>query len=275
MLKRITPLLVFIVLYATLSAQKVDSLKHSWFVKNGSFYGSWGYNTERYTSSNLYVVQPGLNNNYVFNNVQAHDHIGWNNLFHVQPTIPQYNYRLGYFFNKKQDLAIELNFDHTKYVIAQGYYVNVTGTRNGQPVNESVYLSNTTLRYQLNNGANFFLFNIVKRLKIIHTHSESVVVNALGKAGVGPVVPHVDNTIFGEDNVRQFQFGGWNTGVEAVFQIMLFKHIYLEYCNKLDYARYSWLEIYQGRAHQNFGTYEMIANLGYTFHFNHKKYPQL
>ncbi|HTA26170.1 MAG TPA: hypothetical protein VK809_00155 [Bacteroidia bacterium] len=213
-----------------------------------------------------------MNNNFAFNNLVAHDHIGWNNMFSVPATIPQYNYRIGYFFNKKQDLAIELNFDHTKYIVAQGYNVIVSGTLHGRTVDTTVNINNSTLRYFLNNGANFFLFNLVKKFTLFSTKDKKFRIDGLVKAGVGPVVPHVDNTIFGNDNRRQFQLGGWNTGVEATIKVVLFQHIYLEYCNKLDYARYSGLEIYGGTAHQAFGTYENIANVGYTFHFNHKKY---
>jgi len=249
-----------------LIAQNSDSTRHRKIVKNGSLYGSWGYNEETYTNSNLYVVQPGMNNNYVFNNIQAQDRIGWDHLFTAPLSIPQYNYRLGYFFNEKQDWGIELNFDHTKYVVEQGYNVIVSGTLHGRSVDTAVYLSNATLRYQLNNGANFFLINLVKKFTFIHTPKKRIVICGLLKAGVGPVVPHVDNTIFGNDNHRHFQLGGWNTGVEGTVRVIFFQYAYLEYCNKLDYARYSGLEIYDGTAHQNFGTYENILNIGFTFH---------
>jgi hypothetical protein len=256
-------------------AQHTDSVsvkpKHKWKVKTGSYYGSWGYNEETYTNSNIYVNQPSQNNNFVYNNVQAQDHIGWDHLFSVQPTIPQYNYRFGYFFNEKQDLAIELNFDHTKYIVLQGYNIIVSGTLHGHSVDTTVYLSDATLRYFLNNGANFFLFNLVKKISIFSTHDKNFIVDGLLKAGVGPLVPHVDNEIFGMDNRKQFQLGGWNTGIEATIKFTFGKHVYLEYCNKVDYARYSWLEVYQGRAHQNFGTYENIANIGYTLHIYRRK----
>lgn len=256
-------------------AQKSDSTKLFGIkiIKNGSIYASWGYNEETYTKSNIYVVQPGMNNNYVFNNIQAQDHIGWDHLFNVQPTIPQYNFRLGYFFNKKQDWGFELNFDHTKYVVISGYNVRLNGTFNGRNVDTIVNINYNTLQYQLNNGANFFLFNLVKKFNFLSTANKNIVICGLLKVGIGPVIPHVANVIFENPNRLQFQLGGWNTGVEGTLKVILFQHIYLEYCNKLDYARYSWLEIYHGRAHQNFGTYENIANIGYTFHISAKKYP--
>ena len=253
-------------------AQKSDSTKIFGvkIIKNGSLYASWGYNEETYTNSNIYVVQPGMNNNYAFNNIQAQDHIGWDHLFEEQPTIPQYNIRLGYFFSKDQDWGFELNFDHTKYVVLKGYNVIVSGNLHGRSVDTAVNINNSTLQYQLNNGANFFLFNLVRKCTFLSTSDKKFVICGLIKVGVGPVIPHVANVIFGEANRLQFQLGGWNMGTEATLRAVFFQHIYLEYCNKLDYACYSWLEIYQGRAHQNFGTYENIANIGYTIHLTTK-----
>jgi hypothetical protein len=97
------------------------------FEKHGSFYFSWGYNTEWYTHSDIHISQPALNSDFTFINVVAHDHKGWdNNLFHKDLSIPQYNYRIGYFFNKKQDWGFEINFDHTKYVVTTGFSGNST-----------------------------------------------------------------------------------------------------------------------------------------------------
>ena len=87
----------------------------------------------------------------------------------------------------------------------------------------------------------------------------------MGKAGIGPVIPHVDNKLFGEANDPGFQFGGWNVGVEGALRATFFNYVFLEYTNKLDYARYSHLKVYEGTAKQAFGTYEMILNLGVTF----------
>ena len=238
--------------------------------KNGHFYFSWGYNKEWYSASNIHIDQPSLNNNYTFQKTLAHDHIGWDKLFQRALTIPQYNYRLGYFFDQKQNWGFELNFDHTKYVVTEEQTVHITGTMNNVPVDMFAITTDAVLRYQLNNGANFFLFNLVRRLNIFTSSSEKIQVDFLGKAGVGPVIPHVQNTIFGNENTPHFQFGGWNTGLEATVKAIFFKHIYLEFCGKFDYARYSRLKIYEGFANHSFFTRELILNLGYTFSIGKK-----
>lgn len=235
--------------------------------RKGEFYFSWGYNKEWYTHSTVKVNQPGLNSNYQLNDVHSHDHIGWDEgLLSIPISIPQYNYRLGYFFNRKKGLAFEINFDHTKHIITDGQPVRITGTLNGRQVDSSINFSEANgFYYYLNNGANFLLFNIVKRWNWYESRLGRFKVDGLGKAGIGPLIPHVQNMFFGQQNDPGFQLGGWNMGVEGGVRATFFKHAYLEFTNKMDYARYSNLKVYQGTARQAFGTYEMILSIGCTF----------
>jgi hypothetical protein len=235
-------------------------------VKDGDFYFSWGYNTEWYTHSNIHVSQPGQNSDFTFMDVTAHDHKGWdNNLLHKDISIPQYNYRIGYFFNEKQDWGFEINFDHTKYVVQYGQSVRLKGTLNGRSVDTTVVTNESALLWMLNNGANFLQFNLVKKLKILDLCSSKIQFDCLLKAGVGPTIPHVENTIFGHDNVPHFQFGGWNADADVSFKLNFFKHIFIEYQSKVVYGRYFGLKVYDGRADQHFGCYEMALVIGGSF----------
>jgi hypothetical protein len=230
-------------------------------------YGSWGYNTEWYTHSNLHVSQPSLQNDFTFEGIKGHDHPGWDGQFFTKAlSIPQYNYRIGYFFNEKKGLAFEINFDHTKYILAE-QDAHIKGTMNGQAVDKTVHWpDDSSSYYYLNNGANFLLFNIVKRWHLIADRKGKIQIDGLVKVGVGPVIPHVDNKFFNQPpNAEHFQLGGWNVGLEGALRATFFKYVFLEYTNKFDYARYSGLRIYEGTAKQAFGTYEMILNLGFTF----------
>jgi len=229
------------------------------------FYFSWGYNKDYFTNSTVKVSQPSLGNNYSFVNIKGHDHPGWNeDFFHKALSIPQYNYRIGMFINKEKGIAVEINFDHTKFIFAD-QVAHVKGTMKNVPIDINVNFQQPNFYYFLNNGANFLLFNIVKRWHFIATKDKKVKVDLLAKTGIGPVIPHVDNKLFGNQNHPGFQLGGWNVGVEGAVRVTFFNYVYLEYCNKLDYARYSNLKVYDGTAKQAFGTYEMILNLGVTF----------
>jgi len=230
----------------------------------GAIYASWGYNTEWYTRSTIKVKQPSMNNDYQMVKVQAQDHRGWDEgIFNMALTIPQYNYRLGYYFNEKQDLAFEINFDHTKYIVTDNQNIHIKGTMAGAPVDKQVMFAQSLGSYYfLNNGANFLLFNLVKRVGLYRTADRNLQVDLTGKAGIGPLIPHVQNSLFGKANNMGFQIGGWNTGVETALRVTAMKYAYVEFSQKVDYARYSNLRVYEGRARQAFGTYELILSAG-------------
>ena len=229
------------------------------------FYFSWGYNREWYTNSTVKVSQPSLGNDYSFVGIKGHDRPGWDEgIFNKAISIPQYNYRIGLFLNKEKGLAVEINFDHTKFIFAD-QAARIKGQRDGKPVDEIINFAAPEFNYYLNNGANFLLFNIVKRWHWYATKNENIKIDFLGKAGIGPVIPHVENTLFGKANNPGFQLGGWNVGIEAAVRTTFFNYGFIEYSNKLDYARYSNLEVYQGKAKHAFGTYEMVLSAGVTF----------
>ncbi|MGC4035244.1 MAG: hypothetical protein QM764_04725 [Chitinophagaceae bacterium] len=242
--------------------------------KKTEIYLSWGYNTETYTRSTIKISQPELNNHYRFINVKGHDRPGWNDgLFSKALSIPQYNYRLGFFFNDKNNLGFEVNFDHTKFIFADNQLVHIKGTVDGKAYDgRALFKDNSenpgadsSSYYYLNNGANFLLFNIMKRWHWFTNKKENVKIDAIAKAGIGPVIPHVENKFFQQpSNNKHFQLGGWNTGVEGALRSTFYKHVYLEFAGKLDYARYSGLKIYKGTAKQAFGTGELILSLGLT-----------
>lgn len=244
--------------------------------RKGEFYVSWGYNKEWYSKSNVKIDQSAIGNKYQFVKVNGHDHPGWDesDFFHKGLTIPQYNYRLGYFFDDKKNLGVEISFDHTKFIITDGQLVHLKGLLNNKYVDSNIVFSEPNgFFYFLNNGANFLLFNIMKRWNWLNT--KNIKINFVTKAGIGPVIPHVANSLFGHINHPGFQLGGWNIAADAGIRSTFFKHIYLEFETRLDYARYSNLNIYKGTAKHAFSTTELILSLGYTFkqggYLKHKK----
>jgi len=262
-------LLVMCLLSLNVHAQKKERI--------GEFYFSWGYNKDYYTNTDVSIQQPSLNNNFTFKNTQLVDHPGWDEaLLSMELSIPQYNYRIGYFIDKDKDLAFEINFDHTKALFKNDQIVRMVGTYHNRQVDSSFVFSKTGTGtsknyYYLNNGANFLLFNIVKRKRFNKFSKSPFALDGLAKIGIGPLIPHVENSLFGEKNEQKFQFGGWNTGVEYALRSTFKKHIYLEFAGKLDYAYYYGLDVYQGKAKQAFGTLEFILNLGYTFPMGPKR----
>ena len=247
--------------FLTFAQQQQPQKKKKKFIQE--VYASWGYNGEFYTHSTIHVSQSALGNDYNFVHVKAHDHPGWNDgLFQEALSIPQYNYRLGFLLDEDKGLGFEINFDHTKYIFAN-QNAHIVGELNHHQVDTFVTFDQAHgFYYYLNNGANFLLFNITKKWHLVKTQSDWVKLDLLGKFGVGPLIPHTQNELFGQKNDQGFQIGGWNTGAEGSLRATFWRYIYLEASDKLDYARYHNLNIYDGAAHQAFGTEEIILSLG-------------
>jgi len=233
-------------------------------------YLSWGYNTETYRPVELRMAQPALGNDFTLHAVDYHDSKGWSTgLLSHSVTGPQYNFQFGYFFRK--NTAFEVNFVHAKAIVTQDQTVHMTGTLSGQPVDQNVVLSESVLVYKLNNGANFALFNVVQRFRLLRQPGQTGSISILAKAGMGFVAPHTENTVFGEPNDKGFQFSGPDLGVELAVRLHLFRAIYTEFCEKGVYARYRDVNISQGHAQQELWAHVTALSFGASFHIGKKK----
>src|SRR6201985_3535432 len=143
-------------------------------VRKHELYFSWGYNKEWYTNSNVSVSQPALGNSFTFTNVKGVDHPGWENeqFFTKALSIPQYNYRLGYFIDRDKGWGVEINFDHTKWLFPNNQMVHIKGKINNQPFEgqvmfaDSVAGSDSSSYHYLNNGAHFLRIKVAQRWHI-------------------------------------------------------------------------------------------------------------
>jgi hypothetical protein len=250
------------------------------FFTEGEWYFSWGYNTETWAPTDIHVSQPSLGNDFTIHDVKGHDEPGWTSgIFNKGLFAPQNNIRIGRFIDENHTLAIELSLDHTKYTSTIGQTARVTGTVNGAYVDSKQLLDDTYFKYNLHNGANHLMVNVVKRLPLIGTTNESLSLAAIGKAGLGLMVPHSDNTIMGQKNdvgEKKFsnligtkhgwwQFDGWTAGIEAGLRLVLLKPVYLELTDKVAYARLYDIPVYQGTADHSLWMNEVILSLGFTY----------
>ncbi|OGT36677.1 MAG: hypothetical protein A3F12_00130 [Gammaproteobacteria bacterium RIFCSPHIGHO2_12_FULL_38_14] len=247
---------------------------------DGLWYFSWGYSKDYWTDSDIHISQPSLNNDFTVQMVKASDDPGWNTgLFNKSLMSPQYNFRLGRFFDKAHTWGLEINFDHTKYNNYPYQYAYVSGTINGVSSSSTQVLTPTYFKYFLHNGFNSLMINGVRRkplFTIPHTH---MIVAGIAKIGAGILLPHPENTIFGNAvdvgpkewgnyfgwRNGWWQVGGWTAGVEYGFQLNLSRLFYLEFTDKEAYNRVSDIQVYSGRADQEVWLNELILSVGVNF----------
>lgn len=260
--------------------QKTQTIKPLPVVNSRSWYVSWGYNKDYWTNSNIHISQPGLGNDFTVNNVRAGDYPGWNTgIFNKDLMSPQYNIRIGHYLNANHTWGVELSFDHAKYNTDLNQTAIISGMINGQTVNQNAVLTRQYFYYALHNGANLLMVNVIRRKPMLDFYRTNLELAAIGKIGGGVMLPHPENTIFGNTvdvgpkswpnyfgwNHGWWQFGGWTAGVEAGFQLLVHHRMYVEFTDKEAYVTLSNIQVYEGTASQSMWLNEVIGNLGVTF----------
>jgi len=222
-----------------------------------------------------------LDNDFTIHNVRAVDYPQWNTdglIFDKSITTPQYSARIGRFINRAKTLALELNYDHTKYSSLLDQHAAVTGTIGGSPVGGNQKLTHEDFWYNLHNGANHIMINIVQRIPFGGTSAYTKNLFFLCKEGAGIMLPHADNMILGKENeVGEKKWGnlvgtkkGWwqlngvTAGVEAGLRFAIHAPFYLELTDKIAYAKLYNVPVYQGTAAQSLWMNEIILSLGVT-----------
>jgi len=246
-------------------------------IGKGSFYFAWGYNKDWYSKStihfknlsNEYNPVTGNHDYYDFTlyNLNARDHLGVQHLLTTPISIPQYVYRMGYFFNDKHDLGIEINFDHAKYIVNDYQTAHIKGNIRGTELDKDTVLDpQKFLHFQHTNGANFLLINLMKRQKLFVSKNKKHWLSSITKVGVGIVVPRTFVTMWGQNSSNFWNIAGFCSAIETGLRYEAFKHVYLEYTVKGTYADYTdVLLIGSGRANHHFWAFENILTLGYQF----------
>jgi len=238
-------------------------------------YIQWGYNQDAYTRSNVHFMMSN-GNNFVLHNAKAHQKPDMDAIYKepFQVSIPQYNYRVGFYLNQAHTKSIEVNFDHIKYVVTDGQTVHVTGKIDGVPVDgDSVLNAARFLHLEHTDGGNLLHINYVQQTTLLKTKDESrPLINFIWKFGAGINIPRTDFTWRGDRLNNAFHIAGYNFAAEAGARIYPFKRLFFELTGKSGYVRYvnalvNTKEQKGNRVRQGFGYVEAIATIGYDINF--------
>ena len=239
-----------------------DTIKKEKFTAHnkGKFFISWGGNRESYTKSD--VNFRGTDYNFTVENMDAHDKPkGWH-IDYVNParmTIPQTNFRMGYFFNDHYSVAI--GWDHMKYVMTQAQTVNVTGYINlpaDQPgsIYNGVYDNTPVDMSQGNaqeggyekgvpqsNGTAFLMYEHTDGLNYVNTevsrhddiskwfglpNIDKVQINLTEGLGAGLLYPKTNATVLGMPRHDDFHISGYGLSAKAGINFTFFKYFYIQ-----------------------------------------------
>ena len=210
----------------------------------GKFYVYWGGNRGYYSKSDIRFK--GDDFDFTVQDATAHDKPkGWH-VDYINPTkmtIPQTNFRLGYFITDKYNVSIGV--DHMKYVMTQNQEATVTGNYPNQGSygevlpNGKTKLTEDFLMFEHTDGLNYVNAEIAryedfsKYLGI--TNTDKIQFNALVGVGAGILYPKTNATVLGRERHDAFKVAGWGASAKAGVNATFFKHFFVQYEWKFGY----------------------------------------
>jgi hypothetical protein len=237
-------------------------------------YLQWGYNTEWYTNSNIHFTMSN-GNDFTLHNAKALDRPDLDAIYKTPKdiSIPQYNYRIGFYLNKSHTKGLEVNFDHAKYIVTDGQVVHVTGIIDGKPVNgDSTLNPDTFLHFEHTDGANWLHVNYVHQQTLLTKRDKNPLINFIWKVGAGINIPRTDFTWRGDRLNNDFHVAGYNISAEAGARLYPLKKFFFEFTGKTGYVKYlnalaNTNELKGNRARHSFEYFELIGTIGYEINF--------
>ncbi len=205
-------------------------------VSKGSFYFAFGYNKDWYSTSDLRIHDESGDYDFTIHDMKAYDRPHFNELFKVALSIPQYGYRIGYWFPNSH-FGAEIKFDHAKYIVAPDQYARVEGKINDSYVDTQMVITHDFLHLEHTDGANFLMMNGMYR-SLLRKPGRFFSFYGEAKIGFGMVVPRSDVTLFGQRWNHCFHVAGWIAGVETGVRIEILKYFFIEPSIKGCYANF-------------------------------------
>jgi hypothetical protein len=262
----------------TISAQEEIKIQDKYTSHNkGKFFVSWGGNRESYTKSD--VNFRGKDYNFTVENMVAHDKPkGWH-VDYINPvrmTIPQTNFRMGYFINDHYSIA--LGVDHMKYVMTQNQTANVTGSIDASTPFDGVYNNTPTvmtenfLMYEHTDGLNYINTEFSRHDDISSVfkirNTDKIQINLTEGVGVGLLYPKTNTTLLGKERHDDFHVSGYGTSLKAGLNVTFFKHFYIQGELKGGYINMQDIRTTQStedRASQDFFFFQRLIAFGGIF----------
>lgn len=252
------------------------------FSHKGDWFVHWGYNFSWYDTSDISFKGPGYN--FTLKDVVAHDRPSKLSLDYINPlqiTIPQFNFRFGYFF--KDNYSISLGWDHMKYVMdipqtvkVEGYINstisdpviatgNYAGTFNDTPLN----VKDDMLSFEHTDGLNYVSTELERYDDIWVAHSQKNMLTFETGIGMGFVIPRTDAHLFGVGQNNFWNFAGYGISAKAGLKFNLTKRFYIQNTTKIGYMNLPRIHT-TGRnsidgASQSIRYTENFTALGYQF----------
>ncbi len=265
--------LVFI--STTLNAQLVKDN----FYKKGRFFVYWGWNRAAYTTSDIHFT--GDNYNFTLHDVVAKDRQStFNARLYFSPktmTIPQYNFRVGYFFHDHYNISF--GADHMKYVmqnfqtVKMDGYIHDSGTPyDGYYSGDDVLVSPDFLLFEHTDGLNYENIEVRRFDVVLGRKNISLAFNE--GLGVGFLLPRTNTTLLNNERYDEFHLAGYGVSTVLSANLTLFRYFFVQMEWKGGFIHMPDIRTTMSpsdRASQHFWFSQYNMVFGFNFHFGGKK----
>lgn len=204
----------------------------------GKLYFYWGWNSDRFSKSDIKFR--GNDYGFTLKSVSAADRQSKVSITYIDPanmTIPQYNFRLGYFIDDHWNISFGI--DHMKYVMKQDQSVAINGQIHtgrefdGIYNNAPIKLTPQFLMFEHTDGLNYVNIELRRNEHIYHVPFSSkkargMDINVLAGLGGGILYPRTNATLMGQERNDVFHLSGYGISAVAGINFTFFNNFFIQ-----------------------------------------------
>lgn len=248
------------------------------YYRKGNFFLYWGWNRAAYSKSN--ITFKGNDYNFTLDDVVAKDRqSAFDARLYLNPstmTIPQYNFRIGYFFHDHYNISF--GADHMKYVMQAFQTVKINGSiansgtaYDREYANDDIVLAKDFLQFEHTDGLNYE--NIEVRRFDVLLGRKNISLAANEGIGIGFLLPRTNTTLLNNPRYDEFHLAGYGLGGVLSLNLTLFKYFFIQSEWKGGFIHMPDIRTTMNKSdkasqHFFFSQYNMV--FGFNFRFNGK-----
>ncbi len=185
----------------------------------GKIYFYWGWNRGAFSNSD--ITFSGSDYNFTLRDVVANDRqSSFDAKTYLVPgnaTIPQYNFRIGYFITDNYNISFGI--DHMKYVMQKDQTVKIDGQINnsgteydGIHSNKDIMITEDFLKFEHTDGLNYANIAFRRFDEIYEIYK--IKISLTEGIGLGILYPRTNTTLLNKERYDEFHLAGY--GIDAV-----------------------------------------------------------
>lgn len=201
--------------------------------RKGELFMYWGWNRSAYTNSNIHFSGEGYD--FTLEKVKATDRQSDLSIDYVSVgtmTIPQFDFRIGYYFNEKYSISFGL--DHMKYVMTNNQTVKIDGyiedsdtEYDGVYNNEEFIVAEDFLLFEHTDGLNYTNIEL-RRLDNLFRWENGIEINLTTGIGAAVMLPKTNSTLLNNPRYDDFNIAGYGFDAMVGLNITFFNYFFIQ-----------------------------------------------